>query len=56
MVPDAAGGNDMHRVPIATTGSPNAAIEDVTITHDVHPLSSDGTAVCFATRTGGRTG
>lgn len=49
VVPDVAGGNDLHRVPIAESGSPTAQVEDVTVTHDgVHPLSSDGAAVCFA--------
>ncbi|WP_318842719.1 metallophosphoesterase [Myceligenerans pegani] len=49
VVPDVAGDNDMHRVPIGESGSPAARVEDVTVTHDeVHPLSSDGAAVCFA--------
>lgn len=47
-VPDVAGGADLHRVSIADSGSPTAQVEDVTITHDAHPLSSDGAAVCFA--------
>jgi hypothetical protein len=47
-VPDVAGGADLHRVPIAESGSPTAQVEDVTISHDAHPLSSDGAAVCFA--------
>jgi len=48
VVPDVAGDNDMRRVSIAESGSATAKIGDVTITHDVHPLSSDGAAVCFA--------
>lgn len=47
-VRDVAGGADLHRVSIADSGSPTAQVEDVTITHDAHPLSSDGAAVCFA--------
>lgn len=47
VVPDVAGENDMHRVSIADSLSPTAEVGDVVVTHDVHPGSSDGAAVCF---------
>jgi hypothetical protein len=49
VVPDVAGGNDMHRVSITGSGSTAAQVGDVTIESDDLPgYSSDDAAVCFA--------
>ncbi len=45
---DIAGDADLTRVAIAESGSPTAMVEDVTVTNEANPFSSDGGAVCFA--------
>lgn len=48
VIPDIAGGNDLHRVDPADTGAQDAEWSDVTISStDVHGFSSDAAAVCF---------
>ncbi|WP_220035205.1 metallophosphoesterase [Georgenia satyanarayanai] len=49
-------GDDLHRVPLAESGSGTAEVGDVRISDDAHAFSSDGAAVCFddADRTTGR--
>ncbi|TPW70723.1 metallophosphoesterase [Schumannella sp. 10F1B-5-1] len=51
---DVAGDSDLHRVPIAESGSSTAQVGDVTLIADADPFSSSG-AVCFANsdQTGG---
>jgi hypothetical protein len=55
VIPDVAGGNDLHRADPATTNSSGTELADVTIeSDDVHGYSSDGSAVCFADSSGSR--
>jgi hypothetical protein len=49
IVPDVAGGNDLHRVSITGSGSTTAEVGDVKVQSDDLPgFSSDDAAVCFA--------
>lgn len=55
VIPDVAGGNDLHRPDPATTNTVGTELSDVTIeSGDVHGYSSDGAAVCFADSSGSR--
>lgn len=55
VVPDVAGGNDLHRVSIKGSGSKTAQVGDVTIERgDLPGFSSDDAAVCFDNSGGDR--
>lgn len=45
---DVAGASDLRRATLAESGSPTAAVGDVTVTNDVDPYSADPGAVCFS--------
>ncbi|UFU08184.1 LamG-like jellyroll fold domain-containing protein [Ruania halotolerans] len=48
VIEDVAGDSDLHRVPIAESGSSTAMEEDVSLVAQTYPYSSSGQAVCFA--------